>query len=83
VIVKPVAEGSSIGVAIVKRGEELAAAVSACLADNGTVLVEAFKQGREVTTGVLGTGTAARPCRYWNWFRITSFTITKPSIRRG
>lgn len=60
VIVKPVAEGSSLGVVIVKRGEELAAAVGTCLAANEAVLVEAFKKGREVTTGVLGTGNAAR-----------------------
>ena len=45
---------------IIKRGEDLAAAVGTCLAANEAVLVEAFKKGREVTTGVLGTGGAAR-----------------------
>ena len=37
VIVKPVAEGSSLGVVIIKRGEDLAAAVGTCLAANEAV----------------------------------------------
>lgn len=53
-IVKPSKAGSSVGVSIVRRLEELAAAVELALAVDREVLVEGFLPGREFSVGVLG-----------------------------
>ena len=53
VVVKPRAEGSSIGVAIVRRREELAPAVREARRFDGDALVERYVAGREITVGVL------------------------------
>lgn len=52
-IVKPAREGSTIGVAIVRRAEELPAALAAALVYDSTVLIEEFIEGMEITVGVL------------------------------
>lgn len=53
-VVKPSAQGSSIGVCIVQRRESLPAALEEAGRHGPTVLVEEFVQGRELTVGVLG-----------------------------
>lgn len=59
-VCKPADEGSSIGVSIVRRPEELVGAVEALLEKYGSALVEKFMDGPEVTVGVLGTGENVR-----------------------
>jgi D-alanine-D-alanine ligase len=53
-VVKPVREGSSVGVTIVRDEAELAPAVMRALAFDDQVLVERFIAGREVSVAVLG-----------------------------
>ena len=54
-VVKPVNEGSAIGVTIVHTPEELPAGIEEGFRHDDTVLVERFVSGPEVTVGVLGT----------------------------
>jgi D-alanine-D-alanine ligase len=54
VVVKPVNEGSSIGVTIARTLEELQAGLDAAYEYDHRVLVEEFIKGVEVTGGVLG-----------------------------
>jgi D-alanine-D-alanine ligase len=54
VIVKPNAEGSTIGCSRVKESSELAAALEDALACDTRVLVEEYVTGVEITAGVLG-----------------------------
>jgi len=54
VVVKPVSEGSAIGVTIVHEPAELADAIRVAFQLDDTVLVEQFIAGVETTTGVLG-----------------------------
>lgn len=53
VIVKPRAEGSSVGVTLVRSHAELAGALDAAFAYDDAVLVESFIRGREIQIGVL------------------------------
>jgi D-alanine-D-alanine ligase len=53
-VVKPVAEGSSIGVTIVESEAALGAALAAVAPLGGPALVERFVPGREFTVGILG-----------------------------
>jgi len=53
-VIKPVNEGSSIGVSIVHTRQELEAGLSQAFRYDRRVLVEEFLKGREVTGGVLG-----------------------------
>ncbi|MBI4003734.1 MAG: ATP-grasp domain-containing protein, partial [Candidatus Omnitrophica bacterium] len=53
-VVKPSAQGSSIGVSMVRRPAELAAAVREAARHGGQVLMEEFIPGRELTVSVLG-----------------------------
>lgn len=53
VVVKPVAQGSSIGVEIVRAENALAAALQNALGYSKEVLVEEFIQGKELTVGIL------------------------------
>ncbi|MDZ4167210.1 MAG: D-alanine--D-alanine ligase [Coriobacteriia bacterium] len=53
-VVKPVSEGSSVGMSIVHEPGELPAAVARALEHDDTVLVESFVAGAEVTVGVIG-----------------------------
>jgi len=54
VVVKPVSEGSSVGMSIVHESNELGPAVARALEHDRTVLIEQFVAGAEVTVGVLG-----------------------------
>ena len=52
-VVKPAEEGSTIGITIVRKKNELAGAVKKASAFGDTLLFERFIRGREVTVGVL------------------------------
>ncbi len=52
-VVKPVQEGSSVGISIVKEEKELAAALELAFRYDDDVLVEQFIRGREVQVGIL------------------------------
>ncbi len=54
-IVKPAEEGSTIGVSIVHKAEQLSAALTAAAAYGNTIIVEAYISGRELTVGVLNS----------------------------
>ncbi len=53
VVVKPVREGSTIGISLVHQKSQLPAALAAALGHDDRVLVEEFIAGREVTVAVL------------------------------
>jgi len=57
VVVKPVAQGSSVGVSIARDGIELLLGVTAAFAFDDDVIVEQFIEGRELTVGILGCET--------------------------
>jgi D-alanine-D-alanine ligase len=57
VVVKPVAEGSSIGISICETEESLRETVSRILQTHGKVLVEKRLVGPELTVAILGTTT--------------------------
>lgn len=57
VVVKPADEGSSIGMTMVHRREDLKAALDLAYSYDSQVLVEKFIEGIEVTVGVLGNET--------------------------
>ena len=52
-VVKPSAQGSSIGVSIVEP-DELGAAVAEALTFDGRAVVERYVRGREITVGIVG-----------------------------
>jgi len=64
-VVKPVAEGSSIGVSIVKAEEDLPSCIEKAFSFDRRVMVEKFIPGKEVHIGVLGNrvlgGVEVRP----------------------
>lgn len=53
-VVKPAAEGSTIGVSLVKEEGELESAIQRAYDYGDTVLVEEYIEGRELTVGILG-----------------------------
>ena len=53
-VVKPKSGGSSIGISVVRAAEEWDTALDAAFAQEGSVLVEDFIEGRELSCGVLG-----------------------------
>jgi D-alanine-D-alanine ligase len=53
-VVKPGAEGSSVGVSIVRERSKLLSAITKARAFGGQVLVERYIAGKEVTVGILG-----------------------------
>ncbi|RJQ20260.1 MAG: D-alanine--D-alanine ligase [Nitrospiraceae bacterium] len=53
-VVKPVAEGSSIGVSIVKEEKDLSLSVEKAFSFDRRVMVEKFIPGKEVHIGILG-----------------------------
>ncbi|WP_417917231.1 D-alanine--D-alanine ligase family protein [Candidatus Electronema sp. JC] len=53
-VVKPVRQGSSLGMSIVRQAEQLAAALAKAFQHDSEVMVEEFIAGREITVGVLG-----------------------------
>ena len=52
-VVKPVANGSSVGVSIAHTGAELRAALEECLAFGAQVVLEQYIKGREIQVGIL------------------------------
>ncbi len=53
VIVKPTGQGSTVGLSLVARPEELPAAVERASAFDGDVMIERYVPGRELTVGIL------------------------------
>lgn len=53
VVVKPVAEGSSVGITIHRTAEALEAGLAEAFRHGGAALVERFVAGREMTVGIL------------------------------
>ena len=54
IVVKPTAQGSSVGISIVRRPDELAPALREAGQYGSPVLIEEFIEGREVTAGIVG-----------------------------
>ena len=54
VVVKPIRQGSSLGMSVVRTAEQLSPALSTAFEHDNQVMVEEFIQGREITVGVLG-----------------------------
>ncbi len=54
VVVKPHAEGSSVGVSLVFKKEDVAPAAELAFRYGGEILVEKFIRGKEVQVGILG-----------------------------
>ncbi|WP_457756093.1 D-alanine--D-alanine ligase family protein [Thermodesulfatator indicus] len=52
-VVKPVSQGSSVGISIVRTPDELDSALEAAFALEERVLVEEYLEGRELTVGIL------------------------------
>lgn len=55
VVVKPSDDGSSVGITIVKKEEDLQQALKEAFSSGSDVLVEAFVSGVEITVSVLGS----------------------------
>ena len=55
VVVKPSKEGSTVGLTLVKKREDLQAAIREASKYDNEVMIERFVPGRELTVGVLGT----------------------------
>jgi D-alanine-D-alanine ligase len=53
VVVKPSQEGSSVGISIVRREEDMGPALDAAFAYDEEILVEEFIKGREIQVGIL------------------------------
>lgn len=54
VVVKPSKQGSTVGLSVVKRRDDLAAAIELAQRYDDEVMIEAFVPGRELTVGILG-----------------------------
>ena len=52
-VVKPIANGSSVGVSIARTATELKAALEDCLAFGAQVVLEQYIEGREIQVGIL------------------------------
>jgi D-alanine-D-alanine ligase len=58
-VVKPNKQGSTVGLSVVKRAEDLPAAVALAYRHDDEVMLEQFIPGREFTVGILGTRALA------------------------
>lgn len=56
-VVKPVREGSSLGMTIARSEAELSAGIDKALTHGREVMVEQYIRGREITVGVVGNDT--------------------------
>jgi len=54
VVVKPSKQGSTVGLSVVKKAGELAAAIAEAFRFDDEVMIERFIAGRELTVGILG-----------------------------
>ncbi|MCX5749553.1 MAG: D-alanine--D-alanine ligase [Candidatus Saganbacteria bacterium] len=59
-VVKPVSEGSSLGVTIIHEKDKLFGTVESTVKEFGDVFIEEYIAGVQVTVGILGTGENAR-----------------------
>ncbi len=59
-VVKPVAEGSSLGVEMVEKEEQVLPAVQRISEEFGEVFLEEYIKGKEITVGLLGEGNTLR-----------------------
>jgi D-alanine-D-alanine ligase len=59
-IVKPVCEGSSIGVEIVREEKKLVPVLRKAIIEFKNIFIEKFIEGKEVTVGILGVGDKLR-----------------------
>jgi D-alanine-D-alanine ligase len=57
-VIKPVCEGSSVGISIVRERGDLATALENCFGVCRTALAETFVSGTEITVSVIGTSPA-------------------------
>jgi D-alanine-D-alanine ligase len=62
IVVKPVDQGSSVGTSIVRRAEDVPAALEKVIRLFGRVLVERFIEGDELTVGIVGDETLPPIC---------------------
>jgi len=53
-VIKPVRQGSSIGMSIVRQPDRLSSALALAFEHDSQVMVEQFIKGREITVGVIG-----------------------------
>jgi D-alanine-D-alanine ligase len=53
-VVKPNKQGSTVGLSVVKRSEDLSAAIAEAYRHDDEVMLEGFIPGREFTVGILG-----------------------------
>lgn len=56
-VVKPVSEGSSIGITIIKKEEALEGVLKKTVSDYKDVFIEEYIKGRELTVGIVGRGS--------------------------
>jgi D-alanine-D-alanine ligase len=56
-VIKPLREGSTIGISIADNPQQAIAAAKKCNAEFGECMIERFIAGREITVGVLGNFT--------------------------
>ena len=54
VVVKPSKQGSTVGLSVVKKREDLAVAIAEAFRYDDEVMIEQFVAGRELTVGILG-----------------------------
>jgi D-alanine-D-alanine ligase len=54
VVVKPSKQGSTVGLSVVKKREDLTAAIAEAFRYDDEVMIEQFVSGRELTVGILG-----------------------------
>ena len=54
VVVKPSKQGSTVGLSVVKKDDQLAGAIAEAFRYDDEVMIEAFVPGRELTVGILG-----------------------------
>jgi D-alanine-D-alanine ligase len=55
-VVKPAREGSTVGISIVRKQEEIEQAIKTAFTYDTKVLIESFAEGQEITVGVVNGG---------------------------
>ena len=83
VMIKPVEEGSSLGVTKCSAVEALSASIEGGRTEYGALFAERFVAGREITVGVLERDGRRWPSRSWSWCPRTSSTTMKPSTPKA
>ena len=76
-VVKPVANGSSVGVSIAHTGAELKKALEECLQFGAQVVLEQYISGREIQVGII----AGKALPSIEIIPKTGFMTTRTSIR--